>query len=402
MIRRFQLRFIGTVLTVALAIIAVLSLVITGSVETEIIKRYDIALVDMRDNIFGDVDVFAAPNDHIMTYCDEYLFAVRYIEGYGFCEVDFSDIINLEPQLAEKIAKAAFATELEKGTVEEYRFRAFSEGEGLVLYVFASLKSNNIFIDVLDDIVIFAAAFIFLITAGLSIPISKNAAELISEQLEDQREFITNASHDLKTPVSVISANMDVLSLTDPDNQWVQSTKKQAKYMKTLINNIITTSKLMEKGFSVPFERFNFSEAMADVIESYVEPAHSANYTFTANIQPNIICNGNEFYCRQLAAILCDNAVKYSTENSKIELSIRKIEGYIYLNMTNNRDPEQHIETDKLFDRFYRGDKSRSSEKHGNGLGLSMAKSVAELHGGSIEAYCKTDDTITFSVILKG
>ena len=94
--------------------------------------------------------------------------------------------------------------------------------------------------------------------------------------------------------------------------------------------------------------------------------------------------------------------MNYSNENGKIELSLYSRKNNIYFTIYNTRDPNDNLDMNKLFDRFYRGDKSRSSDKYGNGLGLTMAKSITEMHGGTITAHCKTEDSITFTVTLKG
>lgn len=402
MIRRLRLRFISEVLLVVAIIIITLGLAVNIVVYRGTISKYDDSIDVFYNDITHDKDVFAEPDISPALFNDRRLFVIRYLKDIGFNTFDLNNIINFDPDIALDTAEKALLSGKDYGVVGKFRFGAFPDGSGNILFIFINLKNNNDFLKELQTTTIIFSIAIFLITASLVIPISNNVVSTIAEHINSQKEFITNAGHDLKTPISVISANMDVLSLNDKDNQWIQSTKKQVKYLKKLLNNIIVTSKLMESGFTTPFEDFDLSHTAQSIIEMFTDIAHSRNLIYTSNIEPNIICYGSEFYCSQLITILCENAVKYSVENGKIDIALRKFKGNIYFNITNTRDPEEKIEINKLFNRFYRGDKSRSTDTYGNGLGLSMAKSIAEMHSGSISAYCKTDDTITFSVILKG
>ena len=402
MIQRFRLKFISEVILVVAVIIITLGLAVNTAVYAGTISKYDESIDAFYDEITHIQNVFTEPDLSPYLINDSRMFVVRYLKDSGFNTFDLHNIINVDADTASDTAENALLSATDYGTVDQYRFGAFSDETGNILFIFVSLKANNDFIDELQTTTIIVSIAVFLITAFIAIPISNNIVFTVSEHINAQKEFITNASHDLKTPVAVISANMDVLSLKDKDNQWIESTKKQVKYLKKLINNIIVTSKLMEKGFSAPFEDFDLSNATQSIVEIFTEIAHSKNLTYTVNIEPDITCYGNDFYYRQLITILCENALKYSVENGKIDIALRKYKDNIYFNITKTRDPKASIEVHKLFDRFYRGDKSRSTDTYGNGLGLSMAKSIAEMHKGSISAYCKTHDTITFSVILKG
>lgn len=401
MIRRLRLKFIAVVLAVVLAIITILGIIINIAVYHGTYSEYDKAM-DGFYEYFEDLEPFSDEKIGISKPTDDSLFFVRKPSGGDFLDCDLNSVTNLEYEQVLELSHTAINSYSDHGLAEIYRYGVYEDASGNQTVFFQNVIINISFLNELKSMTILVSILIFIITGIITVPISRRIVSMVEEQINTQNEFITNASHDLKTPMAVISANMDVLSISNGDNQWIQSTKKQVKYLTKLVNHMITTSKLNEKGFSTPFESFDFSHAAQDVADQFTELAASRNLIYTHSIETDIIYYGSEIYIRQLLTILCENAITYSEENGRVSISLRKQKNSIILTVFNTRDPAAPLEINRIFDRFYRGDRSRSSDRYGNGLGLSMAKSITEMHGGTITAQCKTADSITFNVILKG
>lgn len=402
MIRRFRLKFISIVLITVFAILTIFGITINVIVINETYNNSNNFIDNFYEFITQTNYLSGRTNADAGLPIDSGLFFVRIQNGKDILSDDLENIVGMETDEACRLSEAAFNSNDERGIVGDYRYCIYTDDIGDQIIVFEKFDDNIMFLHDLKIASILAGVVIFLIAAMLTIPISNNVTATVAEQINIQNEFVTHASHDLKTPIAVISANMDVLSLTDKDNKWVQSTKKQVMYLKKLVSHMITVSKLSEKNHTVSFEKFNLSTAVYDITGMFAHIAKSKNLTFTQDIESDIYMYGNEFYIRQLITILCENAVNYSNENGKIELSLYSRKNNICFTVYNTRDPNDNLDMNKLFDRFYRGDKSRSSDKYGNGLGLSMAKSISEMHSGTITAHCKTEDSITFTVTLKG
>ena len=228
--------------------------------------------------------------------------------------------------------------------------------------------------------------------------LSKKAMRPVEKSIEKQRQFITDASHELKTPIAIISADADVLEMCSGENEWVTSIKNQTIRLDGLVKDLVTLSKLQEEPKAPEKTTFNLSKAVEETVSSFEILAKTNGITLTYDAGKNIMLTANENEIRQLISILSDNAVKYTTENGNINLTLTKNARSIILSMTNDCESISKEKLEKLFDRFYRADSSRSRETGGYGIGLSIAQVITERNGGKIEAISTKPDSVTFKI----
>ena len=228
----------------------------------------------------------------------------------------------------------------------------------------------------------------------------KMAVRPVAQAIEKQKQFITDASHELKTPLAIISADAEVIELTGGESEWLTSIKNQTQRMSVLIKNLVNLSKLDEVKDSRKKEGFNISEAVSETVALFETKAKHDGKNLTVTTAPGLKFRGSQEEIIQLVSILCDNALKYSDAEGTISVSLYKSGKNICLDCFNTCDNIDPVTVSRLFDRFYRADASRSRETGGYGIGLSVAKAIAERHRGKIRAVNYGTTGITFKVTL--
>lgn len=231
--------------------------------------------------------------------------------------------------------------------------------------------------------------------------ISGKAIKPISENYKKQKQFITDASHEIKTPLAIISANAEVMEMTSGTNEWLTSIKNQTERLNKLVNQLIMLSKMEEEQPSLQMASFDISDAVYDTAAPFETLANYAGKEFKLSVEPGLIYKGDEGAIRQLTSILCDNAVKHSDEKGRIQVMLGQKGRNIVLEVFNTC---QHIDSETLkhlFDRFYRADTSRSRKTGGDGIGLSIVKAIAEAHKGKTTVQADDGNSIVFTVVLK-
>ena len=274
------------------------------------------------------------------------------------------------------------------GQIGDYLYHATSIA-GLTSLIFLNCENalSSVRTLLLFSVIVCAAAISlsFLIVYRLSRKAIKPF--LLNEQ--KQKQFVTDVSHELKAPLTVISANMDVMSLEAPENPWIQSTRNQVSSMRDLVESLVYLSR-MDEGV-LPFEaaRLCMTDLVREAAEPYQAMAEFQGKSFTLTLQEDLYLEGDPVPLRRLVSILCDNAVKYTPEEGDIALRLRK-DGRVILLETENlpATPLKEEQCGRLFDRFYRADAARTREEKptGYGIGLSIAQAVVRKHNGQITA----------------
>ena len=241
------------------------------------------------------------------------------------------------------------------------------------------------------------------ITLLILIPVywlSKWAIRPIATNMQKQKQFITDAGHELKTPLAIISANTEVLEMCEGENEWLTSIKNQTVRMDGLVKNLVTLAKADESKIKRQTAKFNLSKAVSETASGFETAAKLANRNFAINVTESIYYRGEESELRQLISILCDNAIKYSDEQGIISLNLYKSGKSVVIEMYNTCEYVDPESVKSIFDRFYRADQSRSRETGGYGIGLSIAKAIVERHRGKIRAFTNGTTAITFKIVL--
>jgi signal transduction histidine kinase len=214
---------------------------------------------------------------------------------------------------------------------------------------------------------------------------SRVASRPAAESLKKQRQFITDASHELKTPLTIISANAEILSMNFGENEWSRSIEKQTERMAKLIQSLIGLTRVDEGAKKLASARFNLSDAVYDTAMTFATPAARRELTVSADVPPDICVQGDEASARQLVSILMDNAVKYADDQGKIAVRLALAGKYAHLTVSNPYKCGTALRTDRVFDRFYRASEARTGDGS-YGLGLSIAKSIVDAMKGKISA----------------
>ena len=285
----------------------------------------------------------------------------------------------------------------ERGWIGDYRYRIMDTEDGTtVVFVNGNTYNNT------SNRLLFTALLVLLGSASLililTIVVSKRAVRPVAESYEKQRQFITDANHELKTPLTLILSNLDIVESELGKNEWLDDIRSEGERMGLLINQLVTLSRMDESTDSVMREKFNLSSAVADTVSEFESLAEERGHTLTSSISPSVYYYGDESLIRRLTAILLDNAIKYCDAGGNIQLSLT-CRRHPVLTVENTYQDVDKLELNRLFDRFYRADKARTFSGS-FGIGLSIAQSIVKSHKGNIAAYRKCG-IIGFRVELK-
>jgi len=223
----------------------------------------------------------------------------------------------------------------------------------------------------------------------------------VQESYEKQKSFITDAGHEIKTPLTIIDADATILEMDcGEDNEWIQDIRAQVRRLTDLTKDLIFLSRMEEERPQVQKIDFPLSEVLTETAQSFQSLAKVQNKTFTIDVEPMLSICGDEKAITQLVSILLDNAVKYSDDNGAISLKAFSKGRNVCVEVYNTAEEVNTSELGRLFDRFYRADKSRNSETGGYGIGLSIARAVTEAHGGKITATSEDGKSLTITAVL--
>lgn len=222
----------------------------------------------------------------------------------------------------------------------------------------------------------------------------------VAESYEKQKRFITDASHEIKTPLTIIDANTEVIEMMEGENEWTQSIRKQIKRLASLTEKLVFLSRMDEESTRLDFTDFSLSDALLDTADSFKTVAETKHKDLSVNIEENISYHGDEKNIRQLISLLLDNAMKYSSENGSIRLSLKASGKSKIISVWNTVDEISVGNHDELFERFLRLDKSRNSKTGGFGIGLSVAYAIVNAHKGKITAHSDDGKSLIFTITL--
>ena len=248
---------------------------------------------------------------------------------------------------------------------------------------------------------------VILITSAACLLLSLLAALLIQRMVrpvEDaftrQKQFVSDASHELKTPLAVISANAEVLEQDIGENEYLGYIRSEVKRTDSLVRNLLTLARLDRGGSQAEMKPFDLSHALLDVVLPFESTVYEAGKNLETDIPDGITCTGNEEMIKQLAVILLSNALKYSDAGGRIRISLSSKGKQREIRVFNTGEPIAPEDREKIFDRFWRADAAHNRETGGHGLGLAIARSIVEAHKGKISVESAEETGTVFTVLL--
>lgn len=290
-----------------------------------------------------------------------------------------------------------------KGTTEDLIFSVTEVryGEFGVGYVIGFMDNNDniqnfhkliissIFIIIIGTIIIFI----------LSVMLSMYIIKPVEEAFDKQKQFISDASHELKTPIAVISANAEILSGEIGENKWLSYIQSESERMSKLVTSLLTLTRIEMQSEKPQFAKFDICNAIMEVTMPFESVAFESGITLECELTDEIFVNGNEQQLKQVIAILTDNAIKHCCDGGRVLVNISQYKTKCHITVANTGEPIPDELKTKIFERFFRSDESRHREENRYGLGLAIAKQIIDNHNGIITVNCEDGYTI-FEVII--
>lgn len=292
------------------------------------------------------------------------------------------------------------AREKDAGYYDGFRFRVTQTPGGFHVAVFLNCEKEFDSVRSVLTLSLCMGAGCMGLVYLLIVAFSRKAIDPIVKNAEKQKQFITDASHELKTPLTVMTTSLKVLEMDVGKQKWIDKTQAQVEHMRALVEEMVALARLDEENPPVSFGRFCVSEALEDTCESFRQAIAEGGRQLCLEIPADLEFCGDAMLVCRLVSILLDNSVKYTPTGGTVSLTLEKTKKGIRIRQENTCESIAQEELGKLFDRFYRLDKARAKSTGGFGIGLSIAQSIAQLHGGSIEASLPEENRIRFTVEL--
>ena len=333
------------------------------------------------------------------TYGPEYRFSIRFFSAYintsgKIDRTNTENISSISEKEASEWAGKMFLSGKDTGRFRiadsYYQYKATKQSNGKTLFVAVDCTDN---VRSMHQVLVFSlrmgilCILFFIIVVTL---LSKRVIRPFARNIENQKMFITNAGHELKTPLAIISADTEMLETIKGGDEWTQSISGQVNRLNGLVNDLISLAKAGEKDESQA-EDVNFSDIVAEAAAQFKPVADQQNKKLMMDIRKDIHVTAEKNLLQELVNILIDNATKYCDDNGEIKVSLTKKTGdkRAQLSVSNSYADSAKADTKRFFNRFYRGDVSHNSQKSGHGIGLSIAQNITEQFHGRIGASAK-------------
>ncbi len=326
------------------------------------------------------------------------------IDESGEMNVSISDLVSVSDEVTQSVSQTALESSDSSGLIRAYSLR--------YLRVTENGETRIAFIDVSDDLSEMAELLVSSLLVGvlgiaafffISLFLANWALKPVAKAWSQQKQFVADASHELKTPLTVILANQKIL-LAHPErtigeeSQWIKNTQSESNRMKSLVEDMLFLAKSDSDHAMQAMSIINFTDLVQGTLLSFASVAFEANVQMEEEVLSDVQLSGSESQLRRLCAILIDNAVKYAGRGGEVHTVLRSDGTNCRLSIQNTGTPIPEEDLPHLFERFYRADRARSAG--GFGLGLSIAESIVHSHGGRIWAESNASQGTTFHVTL--
>lgn len=316
----------------------------------------------------------------------------------GVLSVDVSRTATVDADTARAMVRGAYKEGEERGRLDGWKYAFAEDGEGNLLYIFLSTESAR----AATLRVLGISALLGVLGWGLMLAfvilLSGRAIRPIAENMEKQRRFVTDAGHEIKTPLAIILANTDAMELHTGESKWSRNIREQADRLSGLMQNLLTLARSDEGGDALVREKVSLFDMLREISTMFSAGMQLKGLSYSEALGEDVTVNAAPAALSRLFSILFDNAVKYTPSGGSISLRVTEEEHGVLLLLENDTETMPCDDPERLFDRFYRADGARSRETGGYGIGLSAARAIAEAHGFRLSCSYPAEKRICFSL----
>ncbi len=322
-------------------------------------------------------------------FSDEVRYMLRFFTVYADAQgvitrIDQDNIASVTEEEAEHAGIAVMLGGRERGYYGTYRYLVTRTEDGGSVMTFLNSEREIENMRMLLRVTALVSGGSLVLVLVLVWLFSSRAVAPYVRNLEAQKRFITDAGHELKTPLTAIATSADVLEMEHGEDEWVANIRAQTARMSGLVGDLVTLSRLDEENPFPERTAFDLGEAVWEIVEPFRALAGVKGRTIRSDIAQNLHVTGDRACVQQMVSILLDNALKYSTEGSTIRLTTARHRHFAEITVENSCTIAPETDLSRFFDRFYRGDPAHSGP--GTGIGLSIVRAAAEAHGGYARA----------------
>ena len=400
MIRRLKIKFIILAMVSMFLLLALMTVGMNVISYKAVVHDADFVLTLLADNRGTFPDIFpdfpGKKPDWLTpeTPYESRYFTVLLDARNSEIQVNTSKIASVDEESAIHYVQKVLKGNSNRGFVDHYRFRVVNEPYALrITFLDCSTKLNSFYNFLYSSIIMALSGYVILFFVIFFV--SGRILRPVAESYEKQRRFITDAGHEIKTPLTIIQADADVMEMDIGDNEWLQDIRLQAKRLAGLTNDLIYLSRIEETSSQLTKVPFSISQLTEETTRSFQALAQTQQKILHGNIQPELFMEGDEKAIGQLMTILLDNAIKYSPTGGSITVNVHRQGKFLRISVINTTDtPVEKEKLDLIFDRFYRMESSRSTQTGGYGIGLALAQAIVFAHGGKISAQSPKPNTM--------
>ena len=402
MIRKLRLKFVAICMALVTAILAAVFFSVYFSMARNIsdLSRQVLYRVVQEESVGGsltrpDISINIGGDRVLLPYFTVNLWTSR--RGGYTAQITGGTYANLEDtDELTAILQDCLSQNRREGTIATYHLRYLRQDNGLYeKLAFVDMSMEQAVLRKTMGSYLFIALASLLLLLGVSILLSRWATRPVEKAWTQQRQFLSDASHELKTPLTVILSNAELLEqaqLSDKPARWADNILSEAGRMRSLVEEMLTLARADNMVRTAVLTEVSLSDIAADCALAFEPVAFEAGKSLDYTLAENITVLGDREKLRQLISVLLDNAIKYGADGGTVTLSLEKTDRQAKLTVSNPGDPIPPEQLGHLFERFYRADDSRG-EKSGFGLGLSIAQTIAAEHKGTLKA--ESDDIST-------
>lgn len=340
------------------------------------------------------------PKNAYDTVLSSNYFVVRYDPNGNITEIDVSRTSTVSEDDARERAALAYVRGWESGRDGRFRYLLQTSPEGSTVIFLDTSGERFSYLRVLL-LSVGVGAVCWGLMLALVIFLSRRAIRPMEENIQRQKQFVTNAGHEIKTPLAIIQSNAEALELYQGESKWSRNIKEQTQRLDGLMKNLLTLARMDEGAGVTRPEEVPLSQMVEERAADFLQPMEDRSITLERAIQPDLTIRADRAQMEQLLSTLLDNSVKYTDEGGAVWVRLNREGRHLRLSVENTCPALPDVPPEKLFDRFYRGNSARTQKSGGYGIGLAVARSLAQANGGSLRARYLPSNRICFEATFE-